>query len=232
MEVPMLKIGTIFCTAFVANVLCVSSSRATLIIDTSLTALPSDPGFSSISLSGAPLGSSAPFTLGTGANAETISFVGVSGSEGVVQGVASGLYAPPIINSAGQTYAGQYFSTGNTGYINIQFSTNRNALALLWGSVDASNEITFLENGKVVGNVFGTNITSNPDGNQGFGGSFYTLINSSVSFNDIELSSGVTSFESAMFEADPANYFVPEPANLALLGAGLAAFACIRRLYI
>jgi hypothetical protein len=75
----------------------------------------------------------------------------------------------------------------------------------------------------------GSQISANPNGNQGFGGSFYTLLNLNESFDEIRLSSGVVSFEAAEFEADPSNSFVSEPASAALLVLGLAGLTILRR---
>ena len=140
-----------------------------------------------------------------------------------------GEYAAPVTDAAGNTYTGNYFSTGNTGDIDIKFGTPELALALLWGSVDLSNEITFLSNGVVIGAVTGSEIDSKANGYQGFGGSFYTVLNLSESFDEIELSSGVTSFEAAEFEADSSHDYIPEPASLAMLGAGIAGLTLLRR---
>jgi hypothetical protein len=123
---------------------------ATISIDTSETHLPPDPGFAPIDVSSAslPAGATLPyhgasFTTGSGASEETISFVGMDGTQqGIVNGAGSGVYAPPVTNSSGATYGGNYFSTGKTGYIDISFASPEKALALLWGSVDSTNQIT------------------------------------------------------------------------------------------
>jgi len=72
--------------------------------------------------------------------------------EGLVQGALSGVYAPPVTNSGGATWAGSYLSTGY-GDIVLTFSHAVYGFALLWGSVDAANELDILSGGSVVGGV-------------------------------------------------------------------------------
>lgn len=197
---------------------------AMITIDENLNSVPT-AGFAPVDLSAAPLGSGAPFTVGN----DNVSFVGTPANQGVVNGSLSGQYAAPVTNAAGNKYTGNYFSTGNAGYIDINFASPQLALALLWGSVDLSNDITFLSNGVAIGNVLGSDINANANGSQGYGGSFYVLLNLTQSFDEIQLSSGVTSFEAAEFGADSSNFFIPEPTSLAVLGAGLLGLTLLRR---
>lgn len=145
--------------------------------------------------------------------------------EGLVKGALTGVYAPPITGSGGATWTGNYLSTG-FGDIVLTFSQSVFGFALLWGSVDATNEIDFLSAGSVVGGVphlgttvgtlLGSTIATNPNGSQTYGGSFYTLITSTVSFNQVYLTSNATSFESADFAL-----VVPEPGSLLMGMAGI-----------
>ncbi len=198
------------------------SAQAQITVDESLTGVPT-PGFTTVTMPGA-LGI-ATFTSGDA----TVTFNGTASDQGVVNGTVPSLHAEPIIGPSGDGYAGNYLSTGDTGFINISFASPQLSLALLWGSVDLSNQIEFLNNGIVVGTVTGANIDALADGNEGYGGSFYVLLNSSAVFDDIELSSGIVSFESAELEVNPTNFNVPEPDSLGMVGAGLLGLVLARR---
>lgn len=175
---------------------------------------------------------------GTGTAAVTVNAVAASQHQGVVEGNRNALYAEPATGGTTANpsfYTQPYFSTG-TGMIDLKFNQGQAFLGLLWGSVDQSNEyggktgpnaINFLRDGVLVGSVTGDNIRSQTGvdtaGSQTFGGSYYVLINdTSGKFNEIQLSSGIPSFEAASFESSTGNVAVPEPGSLALLGTGMA----------
>jgi hypothetical protein len=180
------------------------------------------PSFQPLHLNGAPLGSSGTYSF----HDDTVSFAGVESNDGIVKGSSPGVYTAPVIDSAGDTFRGKYFSTGNTGFINIAFAKPQQALSLLWGSIDPSNEITFLSNNQVVATLTGAEIDQEASG----AGSLYVLINSALTFNDIEFSSGVPSFELAKLKASSGEIPVHEPTSLALFGSGLLGFVGFRRL--
>ncbi len=93
-------------------------------------------------------------------------------------------------------------------------------LGLLWGSVDAYNTLSFYNGSTLIGSVTGTDVTSNPNGDQGQFGTFYVNINSAESFDKV-----VATSSSYAFEFDNVAYnvsSVPEPSSLALaLAAGI-----------
>jgi hypothetical protein len=182
-------------------------------------------GFSPLRLGGATLGSGSAYVYKN----DSVSFSGVSAEDGVVRGSSPGAYAAPVTDAAGDLFGGKYLSTGNTGDINIAFATPQHSLSLLWGSIDASNEITFLNGNQVVGVVDGAEIDPSAIGFQGIGGSAYVLIDSAVSFDDIEISSGTPSFELAAIRSSTAEIPVHEPSSIALLGGFLLGFVGIRR---
>jgi hypothetical protein len=147
--------------------------------------------------------------------------------EGLVQGALSGVYAPPVTGSGGATWSGSYLSTG-FGNIVLTFPKPVFEFALLWGSVDPTNELDVLSNGSVVGGVpvlgslqgtiLGTTIAPGASGSQTFGGSFYTVITSTVAFNQVYLTSNAVSFESADFDL-----ITPEPGTWVMALAGIIA---------
>lgn len=138
--------------------------------------------------------------------------------------------------------SGSYFSTGGgAGAITLLFSRAQTALALLWGSVDAGNSLSFFRDGTLVGQVSGRDLPGavgvRTDGSQGFGGSAYILV---TDFGEGGFTSVVAGGESPSFEfagvvalaeggGAGADVAVPAPAAAALLGFGLFGLALVRR---
>lgn len=182
-------------------------------------------GFTTLNLANAALGSGASFTVGQA----TVSFDGLADDQGVVKGSAPGEYAAPVTDAAGDTFARKYLSTGDAGFIDMTFAHEKTALALLWGSIDLSNQIEFFNGTRDVGLITGADIDGTAQGFQGVGGSDYVMLTSTARFNNIRLSSGAYSFEFAELgsAADPTD--VHEPASFAILGAGLLGLASLRR---
>ena len=173
--------------------------------------------------------------------------LGPSG-QGVVQGAVGGRYAIPVAGVTGSNQAeyltgdygsvlttdaassGNYFSTG-TGTITMNFNQQETWLALLWGSIDTGNLLTFKNGINTVFTVTGTAVQSAAagflsNGFQGPGGSAYVLINTSTPFTSVVASSGVVSFEFGGVVGSA----VPEPSSFwCLFGLGIGMVALRRR---
>jgi hypothetical protein len=156
----------------------------------------------------------------------TLHAVPVAGVSGTTPEYLTGDYGSALTTDIG--LAGSYLSTG-TGTITITFATPQTSLALLWGSIDAGNTLTFNDAANFV--VTGAQVQSAAagfvsNGFQGPGGSAYVIIDSSTSFTTVTASSNVTSFE---FDAVAGGTLpfstTPEPASMLLMGGGLLAFA-------
>jgi len=195
-------------------------------ITVSESATPFDTqGFSRLRLADAPLGDTTPYSFET----YQVSFSNLGSNEGVVKGSSPGNYAAPVTNLAGNTFEGKYLSVGSSGSIDIAFASDERTLALLWGSIDAGNRITFLENDEIVGGVDGADIDADANGSQGVGGSAYVMLTSAVAFNTVEITSDAPAFEISELRADPAAIDVHEPASVALFGTGLLGLVGLRR---
>ncbi len=172
-------------------------------------------------------------------------------NQGVVRGNLAGAHAIPVAGVSGTTpeyltgnygsalttnaaAAGNYLSTG-LGTITITFANPQTSLALLWGSIDASNSLSFNDTGHFL--VTGTAVQAAAkgfvsNGFQGPGGSAYVVVDTTTPFTTITAASDVISFEFAGVAGSAGHFTVtPEPASFLLfgLGLGLIAFGAYRR---
>jgi hypothetical protein len=168
--------------------------------------------------------------MGGSSNGIGVSF---TGSGQAVQGSASGLYAAPFLSSSNGTLFGDptngpdattYLTTG-IGTVTLTMPGQETYLGLLWGSVDSYNTLTFYEGSNVIGTVTGSQVMSNPDGDQGVNGTYYVNITSTQSFDSV-----VASSTQYAFEFDNVAYnAVPEPSSFVLGLAGMAGVAACWR---
>jgi hypothetical protein len=230
---------------------CGEAKSTTLLMDVAVT-----PG-------GLELGSPSIFKLGSGTSLETFNtnatplgktgsystpFASFSGGGVIVKGSSPGNYAAPWLGPVGFADPFRYLEIGANQSETISFSSEKTAFGLYWGSVDAFNSITFLNNGQTEYTLTGAQlqaaITSGPKLTDGGGQSGFTsngFVTFSVlglgDFNEVVLSSTANAFEVADLEAfGPKSLGSPAPAVpetstwlMMILGFFSVGFATYRR---
>jgi len=167
----------------------------------------------------------------------------VAGVTGGAAQYLTGNFGSPLTTNANN--AGRYLSTGASfgttpGTITIDFTNPENSLALLWGSIDPGNTLTFMNGNTTVFTVTGVqaqaaaNSISNGLGNGflGPGGSAYFVIDTTNPFTSVTATnSGASmnfpSFELAGVAAAEAPFTTPEPASFWMLFIGFGIIVAL-----
>ena len=110
-------------------------------------------------------------SFGNGSNAGTISF---TGSSGVYRGETSTTWAPGSSTTGSGGVTTDYLAAATNGAVTINFNSTQEYFGLLWGSVNATNTLTFYNGSTKVytvanGDLFNAKATSQ--------GSYYVAIN-------------------------------------------------------
>lgn len=197
-------------------------ASASVIVSASVGGAPTGLNLNYATFDNLPLGNGAGSSGGLG-----ISFTGTAG---VVNGSASGLYAAPYLSNGNGSLFGDlsngpdttnYLSTG-IGTVTLSLPTLSNYLGLLWGSVDSYNSLELFNGGTLVGTVTGDDVVASANGDQGVDGTYYVNINSDEAFNAVELISTQYAFEFDNVAYDPPPAPAPEPSSLSLVGVAIA----------
>lgn len=114
-----------------------------------------------------------------------------------------------------------------TGGSTASYSINAtNEFALLWGTPDSYNTLSFYLDGVEVGSVTGSQITSQA----GYTNAAYVRVTTDSLFDEVVFSSGQNSFEYAIPTVDGTLPAVPLPAAGWLMLGGLGALGAVRKL--
>jgi PEP-CTERM motif len=154
----------------------------------------------------------------------TVSF---TGDGQAVQGSMANVYAAPFLsNNNGVPFSDPNngadtttFLTTGEGSVILNLPGQEMYVGLLWGSVDSYNTLSLYNGASLVGTVTGSQVTGNPDGDQGVNGTYYVNINSTESFNTVVATSSNYAFEFDNVSYNPQS--VPEPSSFALALIGV-----------
>jgi hypothetical protein len=118
-----------------------------------------------------------------------------SGTSGIYMGSVAGLTAAPWTPTGVETR--NYFSTQPKGDITISYGQNQQYFGIMWGSVDGYNTLSFYNNDRLVEQVSGRDVTSNPNGNQAAKGTYFANFNfnGDATFNRVVFTSSSPAFE-------------------------------------
>ncbi|HZU91033.1 MAG TPA: hypothetical protein VE993_17410, partial [Stellaceae bacterium] len=94
---------------------------------------------------------------------------GIVAGNSITDSAAQALYYSAPYVAPDEQYSQDYYSTAE-GAITFDFQTPQDYLGLLWGSVDASNSLSFYNGPTLLGTLRGGEIASDPTGSQDYSG--------------------------------------------------------------